>query len=164
MKKLHILGALYMMLRFICPAKAHVQLIVLWPQPSSQSGLDSIPASSFYSSLFLHYSAARTNRTTDPASVSATATTIGRRKKGEGIKNTLKKGEVRVEKVGHHIGDVSNSQVTLVKTLNRWEATAPVAGLFSAAIDPGESLTHAEAAPVVTSLFALSSLLDLCYL
>ena len=117
-----------------CPAKAHVQLIVLWP--SSQSGLDSIPASSFYSSLLfllLPPLFCCPNRTTDPASVSATtATTIGRRKgeKGEGIKKTTKNkggeeiGAREVEK-GHHKGDVSEVILVTIPTFARSVSRLP---------------------------------------
>ena len=109
------------MLRFKCPAEAHVKLIVLWPQQRSQelrTGFNScfLPPSTYSSLLFLLlpplFCCPKPDaRTTDPASVSATATTIGfGRRKEERRRDKEKKGREEIglrEEEGHCFGDVS---------------------------------------------------------
>ena len=99
-------------------------------------------------------------RTTDPASVSATATTIGfGRRKEERRRDKEKKGREEIglrEEEGHCFGDVS--EVILVDHCE----VSTGCRLVLRGGDLGDSLTHAEVAPAVTSLFVQSSLLDFC--
>ena len=101
----------------------------------------------------LFYSAARTTDRTDPASVSATATTIGRRKEERGRDKEDRKEEAggqeeeidAREQEGHLVGDVS--EVTLASTPIAPRPSSADAGCRFVVVrggDPGDSL-NAEA-------------------